>query len=259
MSTNAHIWLAELDQYFTAARVPDEQRLELAASFLRSGALLAWNGARAAAVDADGRPTFSVRGSTSVPGSSRATSRSLRRRAARMALYNIRQRPHRPVIEYTNAFLRLVVLIPHMDMADQIEHYVRGLYLREVAAEVDRSNPATLTQAMERAQMEEMRLASNNRRFAGVGRAGPGASHSSQSHAPSSSSSHSQSVPMDLSHFDLGDGAEFDDGEASAYDPAPAGESYAAMASQLAPLDAAAASRVERRSTVLVPGLSRED
>ena len=56
--------------------------------------------------------------------------------------------------------------------------------------------------------------------------------HSSQSGAaaPSSSSSH-QSVPMDLSYFDLGEGAEFDESVADAYDPAPAGESYAAMAS----------------------------
>ena len=175
MSTNAHIWLAELDQYVAAARVSTDQRLELAGSFLRSSALLAWNQARLAAIDADGQPTLTTWEQFRAWFLSRYQPFAAAK-SARMALYSIRQRPNCPVAEYTNAFMRLVVLIPDMAMTDQIEHYLRGLCVRDVAAEVDRRNPATLTEAMDTAAQEEMRLASNTRRFGTSQRAWPGAS-----------------------------------------------------------------------------------
>lgn len=183
----AHTWLAEMDQFLKACRVPESRRVTTATVYLRGTALLSWIAADKAAPGSIATwPQFEAwfRGRFQPIAAERT---------ARAALRRLRQHPGRPVSSYNDEFLRLVQMIPPESMGelDRIDHYKAGLREREIVRWIDRQDPRTLLEAMEQAQLEDLRDFDANRRgFAPR----PFPSH------PASSSAH-QSVPMELGHL----------------------------------------------------------
>ena len=78
-------------------------------------------------------------------------------RIARAQLRDLRHRSN--VTGYSDAFLKLIQHIPSMHVSDQIDAYLHGLQ-SHIAAEVDRLDPQTLSDAINAAQKEELRQAS---------------------------------------------------------------------------------------------------
>jgi hypothetical protein len=78
-------------------------------------------------------------------------------RIARAQLRDLRHRSN--VTGYSDAFLKLVQHIPSMHVSDQIDAYMHGLQAH-IAAEVDRLDPQSLSEAINAAQKEELRQAS---------------------------------------------------------------------------------------------------
>jgi Retrotransposon gag protein len=118
--------------------------------------------------------------------------------AERIARAQLRELRHRSnVTGYSDAFLKCIQHIPSMHVSDQIDAYIHGLQ-SHIAAEVDRLDPQSLSEAINAAQKEELRQGSKR------GQRLPFYSPHTRSnivpHASSASAS-SDSNRMDLSHL----------------------------------------------------------
>ena len=115
-------------------------------------------------------------------------------KVARAQLRLLKQR-HR-VAGYSQEFMRLIQLIPDMNLADQIESYIVGLQ-NDLAIEVDKKEPQTLAEAMEFAQRIELMTTGRRQAYGRV----PGLYNFSRSASSSSSNYHggSSGDRMDLS------------------------------------------------------------
>lgn len=149
---NAEQWLMEIERYFRASRgavKEDHTSVDLASTYLK-GSASSWftalenNNTKPATWDAF-KAVFRERFN---PLAAARTARSL--------LRELRQRSK--VSGYSDEFLGYIQLIPDMSVADQIDQYIHGL-LPHIATEVDRTTPTTLAEAMNAAQLEELRQA----------------------------------------------------------------------------------------------------
>jgi hypothetical protein len=145
--SNAHQWLMEVERYFLAVNlVTDAQRVLYASTFLKDAASV-WY--------------FSVSPELGVSPSwidfkARFLSRFQPIAAAKVARAQLRLLKQRVrVAGYSQEFLRLVQLIPDMNLADQLESYMVGLH-QDLAIEVEKKDPQTLLEAMEFAQRIEL-------------------------------------------------------------------------------------------------------
>lgn len=146
VGVNPEQWLREMERYLRVTGVDPASWVPLSSTYLKGGASVWLNTLDSATQDGDWhtfRDAFLARFSPLDAA-----------RVARAALRKLRQR--RNVAEYSTAFLRQIELIPDMSMADQLEYYLSGLHAR-LADAVDRQHPATLQEAMNAAQREELR------------------------------------------------------------------------------------------------------
>jgi hypothetical protein len=189
-SSNATQWLLEVERYFLAvnlvASTPDSSRTRImyASTFLKDTASM-WY--------------FSV--SAELGSWDEFKDKFLSRfqpiaaaKVARAQLRLLKQR-HR-VAGYSQEFMRLIQLIPDMNLADQIESYIVGLQ-NDLAIEVDKKEPQSLAEAMEFAQRIELMTTGRRQAYGRV----PGLYNFSRSASSSSSNYHggSSGDRMDLS------------------------------------------------------------
>lgn len=200
---NASTWLAEIKQYLVAAGVAEARRVEHAATYLKGTALTWWLTYRqlspALAVSWEQFESWFLTRFQPIAAS----------KTARVTLRALRQRPGRPVASYNDEFMRVMTMITDMNEIDQIEYYKAGLADRAVAAWVDRREPKTLMQAMEHAQLEDMRAFELSRGRQGFYR--PAGSPLSAYQSGAGASASQQSVPMEL-------GLQVGDDDESKYD-----------------------------------------
>ncbi len=187
--SNVTTWLAEMQQYLVATNLAEHKWVAHAATYLRGTALLAWQG-------------YLKVQSSPVSAWSQFYQWFLARfqpiaaaKTARTALRMLCQKPGHSVSSYNDEFLRQMQMISDMAEADQVEYYKQGLHSIRVADWVDRRDPKTLMEAMEYAQLEDLRV----KRF----KHSQNFTHSGQSFPSYSSSTPAVqvSVPMDLSHM----------------------------------------------------------
>ena len=104
-------------------------------------------------------------------------------KVARAQLRMLKQRIR--VAGYSQEFLRLVQLIPDMNLADQLESYMVGLH-QDLAIEVEKKDPQTLLEAMDFAQRVELMTSGRRQAYGRM----PGLHSFPRSASSSSSSSH---------------------------------------------------------------------
>lgn len=193
--SNVTTWLAEMQQYLVATRLPEHRWVDHAATYLRGTALLAWQ-------------SHLKTQSSPISAWSQFERWFLARfqpiaaaKTARAALRVLRQQPGHSVSTYNDEFLRIMQMIVDMAEIDQVEYYKHGLHSKEVANWVDRRDPKTLMEAMEYAQLEDLR----DKRFK-YSQSFTRSAHSFPSYS-SSTPAVQVSVPMDLGHMH-GDNAD---------------------------------------------------
>ena len=183
-SSNATQWLMEVERYFMASNMvsdsPESSRMRIlyASTFLKDSASV-WYSSTTAANELDPNrdswDTFKNKFLSRFQPIAAA-------KVARAQLRLLKQR-HR-VAGYSQEFLRLIQMIPDMNLADQLEQYIVGLQ-HDVAIEVDKKDPQSLSEAMEYAQRYEL-MASGRRQAYGRAPVGiynfGGRSASSSSH-----------------------------------------------------------------------------
>lgn len=148
VGVNPEQWLREMERYLGVTGADPAAWVPLASTYLKGGASVWFNTLERRVQEGDWnefRAAFMSRFSPLDAA-----------RVARAALRKLRQR--RNVAEYSTAFLRQIELIPDMSVNDQLEYYINGLHVR-LADAVDRQHPATLQEAMNAAQREELRQA----------------------------------------------------------------------------------------------------
>lgn len=147
----ASIYIEELEQYMAAAQVPKEHWVEAAVPYLKGGALLSYINEKkdnpAQIAQWDGFKAWFLKRFQPVAAS----------KTARSALRALRQRVGESLTSYNEKFLRLMQLILDMSEADKIDHYKNGLRDKQVYAWVDRDDPKSLQEAMEKAVLEDQR------------------------------------------------------------------------------------------------------
>jgi hypothetical protein len=196
---NAEQWLTELERYFTASRcIKDQSSVVLASTYLKDSASVWFTAKYPNIMDCpktwdEFKAIFLERFRPFAAA-----------RTARSALRNLRHRGN--VTGYSDAFLKCVQHIPEMHETDQIDAYINGLQAH-IAEEIDRADPATLSEAINLAQREELRQASRRGQkstFYSADRRNFTPSIRDRSHPPSSqhhSFPASDSNRMDLSHI----------------------------------------------------------
>ena len=151
----ASIYIEELEQYMAAAQVPREHWVEAAVPYLKGGALLSYINEKkdnpAQVAQWDGFKAWFLKRFQPVAAS----------KTARASLRNLRQRMGETLSSYNEKFLRLMQLILDMNEADKIEYYKNGLRDKQVYAWVDRDDPKSLQEAMEKAVLEDQRQRGN--------------------------------------------------------------------------------------------------
>ena len=187
--SNVTTWLAEMQQYLTATGLAEDRWVAHAATYLRGTALMA------------------LQAKTKMQSSPITAWKEFEKwfllrfqpiaaaKTARAALRVLCQKPGQSVSSYNDEFMRLMQMITDMAEIDQVEYYKHGLHSTKVADWVDRRDPKTLMEAMEYAQLEDLR----DKRFKhsqSFTRSG----HSFPSYS-SSTPAVQVSVPMDLSHM----------------------------------------------------------
>lgn len=153
--SNADQWITEIERYFSASQSDlDSTSVVFASTYLKDAASV-WFTAK-----------FPQGGATTQWDEFKSIFLERFRpfAADRLARVNLRELRHRSnVTGYSDAFLKCTQLIPDMHMADQIDAYINGLQ-RNIAVEVDRADPKTLSDAINLAQREELRQSSQGRR-----------------------------------------------------------------------------------------------
>lgn len=188
-SDNARQWLVAFERWLSAAEVADGDRVRYAVTYLKGTA-------------SDWYTSIEDEMAPQTPSWDVFRRRFLDRfqpvAAAKVARAQLKQlRQLNSVAGYSQAFLRIVQLIPDMHVADQIEQYIHGLR-RDLAMELDKKEPNTLSEAMDSAARIELM---SRGRFTGFGKhpmSGGGYGYR-PFHPSSSGSSSSSSAPMDTS------------------------------------------------------------
>ena len=187
--SNVTTWLAEMQQYLIATGLVESRWVAHAATYLRGTALMAWQAKtkmQSSPITAwvEFQQWFLARFQPIAAA-----------KTARAALRMLCQKPGHSVASYNDEFMRLMQMITDMAEIDQVEYYKHGLHNREVANWVDRRDPKTLMEAMEYAQLEDLR----DKKFK-HSQSFTRSAHSFPSYS-SSAPAVQVSVPMDLSHM----------------------------------------------------------
>ena len=145
--SNAHQWLMEVERYFLAVNLgPDAQRVLYASTFLKDAASVWYYSASQEMGVSPSWDDFKARFLSRFQPIAAA-------KVARAQLRLLKQRVR--VAGYSQEFLRLVQLIPDMNLPDQLESYMVGLH-QDLAIEVEKKDPKSLLEAMEFAQRIEL-------------------------------------------------------------------------------------------------------
>lgn len=194
---DATLWLWSMEQFQTASRMADADKVIYATTYLREAAASWWKSESTRSVIR----TVVIDGSeTVIDLNTWAGFKSLflsrfrpldASRAARANLMQLKQTGS--VQDYTNRFLKELQLIDGMDTESQLAMYTRGLK-HHVAIEIEKANMTDLSQAMNLAARIDMLTYRSNRTQTGPNRGWNGSRGWSQ---PTSNSSYG-SVPMEL-------------------------------------------------------------
>jgi len=179
--SNAHQWLMEVERYFLAVNLgPDAQRVLYASTLLKDAASVWYYSASQEMGVSPSWDDFKARFLSRFQPIAAA-------KVARAQLRLLKQRVR--VAGYSQEFLRLVQLIPDMNLPDQLESYMVGLH-QDLAIEVEKKDPKSLLEAMEFAQRIELMTSGRRQAYGRL----PAMHHFSRS-----SSSQHRDDPMEIS------------------------------------------------------------
>ena len=151
---NPDQWLREVERYLRVVGADQSKWVPFACTFLKAGASTWFNNLEQQHPQQVQNWNFFTQQFRSRFSPFEAA------RIARASLRTLQQRGR--VSSYIEAFLKQVELIPDMAVADQLDAFINGLHPR-LADAVDKERPASLIDAMNAAQREEIRQATRNR------------------------------------------------------------------------------------------------
>jgi hypothetical protein len=196
---NVDAWLFEMLQYLNACGVSEDQRVTVASSYLKKGALQWWF--NQSSLPAASRPKTWEAFATGIRTRFQPVAAS---RVARAQLRTLRQ-DKMSIAEYCNKFNSIMNLIPDMAEADQIEAFTLGLRysLQRDLAILD---PTTLNDAMIKAQKMESITSINaeSRRYYTPSPSSSSADYYFHPPTSSASSSPSSTTPTSQTPMELG-------------------------------------------------------
>lgn len=154
LGANPDQWLREVERYLRVVGADQSKWVPFACTFLKAGAGTWFNNLEQQHPQQVHNWNFFTQQFRSRFSPFEAA------RLARASLRTLQQRGR--VSSYIEAFLKQVELIPDMALADQLDAFINGLHPR-LADAVDKERPASLIDAMNAAQREEIRQATRNR------------------------------------------------------------------------------------------------
>lgn len=186
-------WLAEMERYLSVTDAEEPKWVSVAATYLDKSAAK-WFNARATRDALGENPSWAEFRVAFV----QRFRPQVASRTARMELRQLRQTGS--VAEYSDKFQSCLQMIDDMSTTDQVYAYIYGL-TRELRVEVDRANPARLTDAIELAAKAEL-LLSGGRRDAPRPFWNRGGGNARRGFSSSARPATSGPAPMDLSALD---------------------------------------------------------